>query len=50
MNTSKKVGIACVGVIGFLMYFKRDLHMWYYVNVQKQPIETYDPEPINHIL
>ena len=50
MNTSKKVGIAFVGTIGFLMYFKRDLHRWYYINVQKLPAESYDPEPINTIL
>ncbi len=50
MNKTKRVTITAVGIIGFLLYFKRDIHRWYYVNIQKQPIETYDPEPVNKLL
>jgi hypothetical protein len=38
MNLTKRITITTIGIIGVLMYFKRDIHKWYYVNVGKQPI------------
>lgn len=50
MNRTKKLTITAVGIVGFLMYFKRDIHRWWHLNVEGLPIESYDPEPAYKLL
>lgn len=37
MNLRKRVMFTFVGVLGALIYFRRDMHRWYYINVEKKP-------------
>lgn len=50
MNLRKRVMFTFVGVLGGLIYFRRDMHRWYYINVERKPAESYDPDPIKKIL
>lgn len=38
MNLTKRATVAAIGVIGFVMYFKRDIHRLHYVYVRGLPI------------
>lgn len=38
MKKSKKITITLLGVIGVMMYYKREIHRWYFVNVEGNPI------------
>ena len=38
MNNKKRVSFYLAAAVGLLMYYKRDIHKWYYVNIEKKPI------------
>lgn len=38
MNKSKKITITLLGIMGVLMYYKREVHRWYFENVEGKPI------------
>lgn len=39
MNKAKRITLTVIGVMGILMYWRRDMHRWYFVNVEGRPIE-----------
>lgn len=38
MNNKKRVSFCLTGVIGLIMYFKRDIHRWYFLNIDGKPL------------
>lgn len=50
MERKHKVTMTILGILGGFLYFKREIHQAYYVHIQGNSLESYDPEPIKGFL